>query len=427
MIWVLSSLPPTFAGINATLTMPRPEDIRLADYAYDLPEDRIARFPLAERDQSRLLVYNRGTLRHQHFYELPALLPPGSVLVFNDTKVIRARLFFRRETGALIELLLLHPETPHELALAMQAQGSVSWSCMIGRKKRWKVGEVLHRTFEVEGTPVTLSATLTDRDANVVHFRWEGDFTWAELLARLGELPLPPYLNREATEADLTTYQTVYAREEGAVAAPTAGLHFTETVLNQLREQSTGLEYVTLHVGAGTFLPVKAEHAMDHEMHVEQMIVDRAQLDRLRAALGRLIVVGTTSMRLMESLYWLAHQVWAAPETVDPARPFFIPKEYPYQQEALPDPAEALAALATWMDAHGLRRWSGETQLLILPSYRFQMCRGLITNYHLPASTLILLVAAFVGEDWRKIYDTALGAGYRFLSYGDSSLLLPRG
>ncbi|RMG65775.1 MAG: S-adenosylmethionine:tRNA ribosyltransferase-isomerase [Bacteroidetes bacterium] len=405
--------------------MSKPEDIRLADYAYELPDDRIARFPLAERDQSRLLVYAGGGIRHQHFYELPEQLPVGSVLVFNDTKVIRARLFFRRETGALIELLLLHPEAPHELALAMQAQGDVSWSCMIGRKKRWKDGEVLQRTFELEGQSVTLFATLIDRDTNVVAFHWEGAFTWAELLARLGELPLPPYLNREATEADLETYQTVYAREEGAVAAPTAGLHFTEAVLDRLRAQGMGLEYVTLHVGAGTFLPVKAEHAMDHEMHVEQMIVDRVQLDRLRAALGRLIVVGTTSMRLMESLYWLAHQLWAAPEAADPARPFFLPKEYPYQPESLPEPAEVLSALADWMDQHGLTRWSGETQLLILPGYRFQMCRGLITNYHLPASTLILLVAAFIGEDWRKVYDTALAEGYRFLSYGDSSLLLP--
>lgn len=405
--------------------MPRPEDIRLADYTYDLPEDRIARYPLAERDQSRLLVYEAGAMRHASFYALPDLLPPQSVLVFNDTKVIRARLFFRRATGALIELLLLHPETPHELA--MQATGEVRWSCMIGRKKRWKPGEVLRRTVDLAGSPLTLEARLLDRTTDVVAFSWDRPgLSWASLLAQLGELPLPPYLNRAATAADLETYQTVYAQQEGAVAAPTAGLHFTPALLERLQAQGTGLEYVTLHVGAGTFLPVKATHAMDHEMHVEQIIVDRAQLERLRTAHGRLIAVGTTSMRLLESLYWLGHQAWQAPAQLDPGRPFLLPKDYPYRHALLTPPAEALAALAAWMDGHGLTRWTGETQLLIVPGYTFRLCRGLITNYHLPASTLILLVAAFIGDDWRQVYQAALDAGYRFLSYGDSSLLLPR-
>ncbi|GAB4404189.1 MAG: S-adenosylmethionine:tRNA ribosyltransferase-isomerase [Bacteroidia bacterium] len=406
---------------------PSIDDLLLSDYDYDLPSSHIALHPAEPRDHARLLVYRGGTIRHQRFDALPDNLPPDSLLVFNDTRVIRARLYMRRDSGAQIEILLLRPVDPVDIQQAMQAQGTCSWSCMIGRKKKWKSGEVLSLSLTHEGQPVELQATLADAAQNIVRFAWQpAAIDWAALVAAIGTLPLPPYFHRAATADDLERYQTVYARHDGAVAAPTAGLHFTPAVLARLAAQGIASLHVTLHTGAGTFLPVKTDHVAQHDMHAEQMVVDREQLRRLLAHPQR-IAVGTTSMRLLESLYWLGVLLYRTPAACQPDQPFFLPKLAPYAYDAagLPSADTALQALIGWMEQHAIGRWIGDTQLLILPGYTFRLCRGLITNYHLPQSTLILLVAAFVGPAWRGIYEEALAQGYRFLSYGDSSLLLP--
>jgi S-adenosylmethionine:tRNA ribosyltransferase-isomerase len=402
------------------------QEIRLSDFHYELPEERIAQKPLNQRDQSQLLQYRSGQISHHIFTELPALLPQNSLLVFNDTRVIQARLFFRRTTGALIEVLLLTPTQPSEVQQAMQASGVCEWKCMIGRKKRWKAGEVLRREFEVQGTNCQLEVELIDRAENIVRFRWDQPaLTWAQLVEVLGKLPLPPYINREATEADLEQYQTVYARHEGAVAAPTAGLHFTETVLHGLAERGVGADYLTLHVSAGTFLPVKQDQVVAHDMHMEQFIVSRSTLENLLADEHRIVAVGTTSMRTLESLFWMGHQLLQNPNPEDQTLPLQLDQHYPYRWETanLPSLRSCLQALLNFLEKKQLPQLVGETKIIIMPGYPFQVCQGLITNYHMPETTLILLVAAFVGEDWRRIYETALQENYRFLSYGDSSLL----
>ena len=402
--------------------------IRLSDYHYDLPAERIAQAPLAERDQSNLLVYNQGNISHQVFKNLPDHLPEGSLLVFNDTKVIRARLFFRRETGALIEIFLLNPESPKEVQQAMQTRGSCVWSCIIGRKKRWKPGELLKHLIEVDGKQIHISVELIDREKNHVKLSWDDDsMPLAELLRLLGELPLPPYISRKATHLDHEQYQTVYAKRDGAVAAPTAGLHFTEHVLSEMAKKGISKEYVTLHVSAGTFLPVKHDQVVNHEMHSEQMIITRKNLEHLKEFSGRTIPVGTTSMRVIESLYWLGVELLRNPPKFTELRPFKIEKLYPYQHknETLPAAEKSLDAILKFMNGHKIETCIGETEIFIMPGYQFQMSCGLITNYHMPETTLILLVAALIGEDWKKVYQEAMDNGYRFLSYGDSSLLIP--
>lgn len=402
-----------------------PQPIRLEDYTYELPDDRIAAFPLDRRDESKLLVYRRGDIAHRVFNQLPAYVPPGSLLVFNDTRVIPARLYFRRASGALIEIFLLQPQSlDQSIHAIMGARGNCTWRCMIGNKKRWKEGEALAGEIQMPEGAVAVRAVLADREAQEVRFEWApAHYRFAELLPHLGEIPLPPYLNRKATERDKTQYQTVYARKEGAVAAPTAGLHFTEAVLDSLARQGVGLDYITLHVGAGTFQPIKAENVIRHPMHAEQIIFTRRNLEQLAQSAGQVIAVGTTSMRALESLYWYGVKLLAGQ-----AGPHvFVEKLYPYghDPQALPAAGEVFAAIGAYMEAHGLDEIFGETEILIVPGYPFRVCKGLITNYHQPGSTLILLVAAFVGEDWRRIYGEALAGGYRFLSYGDSSLLLP--
>ncbi|MEM7370846.1 MAG: S-adenosylmethionine:tRNA ribosyltransferase-isomerase [Bacteroidota bacterium] len=399
--------------------------IRLSDYHYDLPEDRIAIRPLSQRDQSKLLVYQQGEIQHHGFSAIPALLPTDALLVFNDTRVIQARLYFRRMTGALIEVLLLHPDSPSEVAQAMIATPSCRWACVIGRKKRWKPGEILKADL---GNGLSLHAELIDREQNIVQFSWDDvSCVWGDILQKMGELPLPPYLNRKATEEDLEQYQTVYAKEKGAVAAPTAGLHFTDQLLQQLPERGIKTAYVTLHVSAGTFLPVKHDRVIDHPMHAEQIIIRPEQVRLLIQHLGNIIPVGTTSLRLLESLYWIG--VWIDRQQMLPSLEKVIHLEqfYPYQvpTSELPAPVQALEAILHLIDHHQIPYLIAETHLFILPGYQFQLCQGLITNYHMPETTLLLLVAALVGEDWRNIYESAMDNGYRFLSYGDSSLLLP--
>lgn len=411
--------------------------IRLADYQYNLPDERIARFPLAERDQSKLLVYRQGAIAHRRFDQIGDFLPENSLLVFNDTKVIPARLLFRREAsadgpGALIELFLLEPVAPSVLLLeAMEATGSTTWACLIGNRKRWKE-RVGCWQLAIGNESVNVRAELVDSEKALVRFSWEpGAVSFAEILHAAGQIPLPPYLRRDATDADRLTYQTVYAQAEGAVAAPTAGLHFTDRVLTDLRERGFGEEFLTLHVGAGTFQPVKVENALDHRMHGEQVILTRQNVEHLLANLGRIIPVGTTSMRSLETLYWLGVQ-WArgagrgaGSSAPSPPAFFHVGQFEPYQTDAPPSPAEALEAVLAVMHAENRAQLVGTTEIMIMPGYRFRLCNGLITNFHQPGSTLILLVAALIGPDWRRVYDEALAHDYRFLSYGDSSLLLP--
>ncbi|MCB0855207.1 MAG: S-adenosylmethionine:tRNA ribosyltransferase-isomerase, partial [Bacteroidetes bacterium] len=342
--------------------------IRLSDYHYDLPEEKIAQKPLEKRDQSKLLVYQSGEIKHQIFTDLPDHLPKGSLLVFNDTKVIRARLYFRRETGALIEILLLNPESPREVHQAMQVTDSCVWSCMIGRKKKWKDGEILQRVIEVKGKSIAIQAELVDRENNQVKLSWNNlQLTLAQLLEILGELPLPPYISREATVKDDEQYQTVYARQDGAVAAPTAGLHFTEKVLQDLENKGISKEYVTLHVSAGTFLPVKHDQVIDHDMHSEQLIISRENIQRLKEFAGNTIPVGTTSMRVIESLYWLGVKLIQEPKAFQPDAPFKIEKLFPYQhqKDSLPTVNEALEAIEAFFSIHNLQIWTGETEIFI--------------------------------------------------------------
>lgn len=396
--------------------------VLLSDYHYELPEDRIAHYPLDRRDEARLLLYSHKTISHSNFYRLPELLSANTLLVFNDTRVIHARLHVRRATGALIEVLLLEPVKPGEVALAMATQGFCVWNCMIGNKKKWRQEEILSLTFEIDGSPLTLRLSWHDRDQDQVALGWDRtDISLAALLERAGELPLPPYFGRKAVAEDEIRYQTVYARNDGAVAAPTAGLHFTDHVLANLPPRGIGQAYVTLHVSAGTFQPVKHNDVRQHPMHREQILVHRAALEAIKSANGPIIPVGTTSMRVLESLYWFAVQVLAdAPEPLTLAQQFAYQPGHPALSRE-----QVCETLLQYMDTHNLSTLSGWTEIFIVPGYQFKICNGLITNFHLPETTLILLVAALVGEDWRRIYRSALDNGYRFLSYGDSSLLLP--
>ncbi len=397
------------------------EPILLADYHYELPEELIAIAPVEPRDQSRLLVYDKGNIAHQRFDALPDLLPANSLLVFNNSKVIPARLFFQRATGATIELLLLQPLSPAWVPLAMAACEQTVWECMVGNKKRWKPDEKLILKLNEE---VTLTAEWSDRELNHVEFTWTGNQPLAEILAQCGELPLPPYLNRRATATDNDTYQTVYSKEPGAVAAPTAGLHFSGQVMDGLEAKGIKMEQVTLHVGAGTFAPVKEADATKHQIHREQLVITRDLIIKLMKHEGPIIAVGTTSLRVLESLYWFGVkrklQLW------EPGEPLHLYQNEPYElaKEQVPL-KDALRALEAILEYAGVSQISATTEIYVYPGYEFKVIKGLVTNFHLPETTLVLLVAAFLGPDWRKVYDEALAQRYRFLSYGDSSLLLP--
>ncbi|MEZ4686002.1 MAG: S-adenosylmethionine:tRNA ribosyltransferase-isomerase [Bacteroidia bacterium] len=397
--------------------------MKLSDYHYELPASRIAVHPLAVRDQAKLLCYRGGSISHHVFTEAPALLPDNALVVFNNTKVIPARLFLYRETGARIELLLLHPIAPAEVHTSMQSSGPVQWECMIGNKKKWRDDEVIGNGRKEKGE-FSIEAKLLDREKQIVEISWDGDASFAEMVEMAGKLPLPPYLNREAEEDDFERYQTVYAAAKGAVAAPTAGLHFTDRVLEAMRKRGIGLEHVTLHVGAGTFQPVKTDDPRAHDMHVEQIHLGRANVQRLLDHEGPVIATGTTSMRVLESMYWFGLE--AAHNPGLPAdHVFFLDqnKAYLIPDNQLIDTKKSLKALLDHFDRHGLKSLTAETGIYVLPGYRFRMVDAMFTNFHLPGTTLILLVAAFIGEDWRRVYDAAMEQDYRFLSYGDSSLL----
>lgn len=398
-------------------------DISLSTYNYTLPKEKIAQHPLSRRDQSRLLVYSGEQVNHQSFFQLPDFLPPLSFLFFNNTKVINARLFFKRATGATIQIFLLEATEPFPVQLALQSTGICVWECMIGNRKKWKKEEILQ--LELPESGGVLEASWENYEQSLVRFRWsDEDRTFAQIIEEIGRIPLPPYIERETTEADLQQYQTIYSKEKGAVAAPTAGLHFTDRVFENLAQKGIQTDFVTLHVGAGTFLPIKEDDIQKHDMHSEQIIVTASNLQNLIDHEQHIITVGTTSMRVLESLYWLGVGVM---KRELPLQDFTIKKLYPYQFEAgdLPSYREVFVNLLNEMKAQNLQVIYGKTEIFIFPGYHFKVCRGLITNFHMPKSTLILLIAAFVGEDWRKIYQEALDNDYRFLSYGDSSLLLP--
>ena len=403
--------------------------IRIKDFQYDLPEGRIAKYPLPRRDQSKLLVYQSGEIGEKHFYDLPGLLPAGTLMVCNNTKVILARLHFRKETGALIEVFCLEPYRPADYALSFQQKGSVEWLCMVGNLKKWKSGP-LRRTLAVgEGRTVELCAERGEclGTSHAVRFSWDDpSLSWANLLDAAGELPIPPYLNRETEERDKETYQTVYSRVKGSVAAPTAGLHFTPEVLAELDRKGVERCEVTLHVGAGTFRPVKSESIGMHDMHTEWLSVSRKALGQLIAHGAQATAVGTTSVRTLESLYYIGCLLLQNPDASE--EELHIPQWMPYEgQNGGGDvPAtEALQAIAGYLDRHGMEALHSATQILIAPGYKYRIVRKMITNFHQPQSTLLLLVSAFIGDDWRKVYDYALRHDFRFLSYGDSSLLIP--
>ena len=409
-----------------------PRHIRISDYQYELPDDRIAKFPMARRDQSRLLIYNKGEVGEDVFCHLPGYLPKGALMVFNNTKVIQARMHFRKadangeHTGALIEVFLLEPAEPADYEQMFQTTGHCAWYCLVGNLKKWKEGP-LTRELTVNGLQLTVKATrgALHGTSHRIDFEWDAQMSFAEVIDVMGELPIPPYLNRETQDSDKTTYQTVYSKIKGSVAAPTAGLHFTPEVLADLDAHSIEREELTLHVGAGTFKPVKSELMEGHEMHTEYVSVRRETITKLLSHDCQAIAVGTTSVRTLESLYYMGVKVMRNPELTEGQ--LHVSQWEPYHTGDCPrcDAVEALRALADWMDARRMDVLHSSTQIIICPGYDYKIVRMLVTNFHQPQSTLLLLVSAFVGGDWRKIYDYALTHGFRFLSYGDSSLLIP--
>lgn len=404
------------------------QHIHISDYAYPLPDERIAKYPKPERDTSKLLLYRNGEVKEDVFRHLPDYLPEGALMVFNNTRVVRARLHFHKTTGALIEVFCLEPHTPADYQVSFATRGSVTWTCLVGNLKKWKEGR-LEREVNAAGRSFTLTAERLGPSgtAHEVRFAWsDATLTFAEVLEACGELPIPPYLNRDTEEADLTTYQTVYARVEGSVAAPTAGLHFTERVLSELDSKGIERTEVTLHVGAGTFKPVKSEEIADHTMHAEWILVSRHCLEQLLAHGAQCIAVGTTSVRTLESLYYLGvlirrHGFDATSQQLHV--PQWLPYEYAASPERKLSATEALEEIMRYLDHHGLTEIHTATQIIIAPGYDFHIVKTIVTNFHQPQSTLLLLVSAFVKGDWRRIYDYALAHDFRFLSYGDSSLL----
>ncbi|MBP5514329.1 MAG: S-adenosylmethionine:tRNA ribosyltransferase-isomerase [Bacteroidaceae bacterium] len=456
--------------------MTSPKEIQIRDYNYPLPDERIAKFPLPQRDQSKLLISDRGNISERHFADLPDLLPEGSLLVMNNTRVIQARLYFYKETGARVEILVLEPHTPKDYQVNFSTRGEVTWQCMVGGLKKWKQGP-LKAEVEIQGEkievraekrthptpplkggskPILQESPLPLREGTgvglYVTFTWDGPYTWSEVLEAMGELPIPPYLNRKAEESDKRTYQTVYSKIEGSVAAPTAGLHFTPQVLEAIDKKGIEREELTLHVGAGTFRPVKSEDIGGHDMHTEHIAVKRQTIEALIRHNGRAIAVGTTSVRTLESLYWLGRKLQktfpckegGGHQQTSQQLELHVSQWEPYEEvkdeglrmkdEGLsnsslftlhPSPLKALEALRAYMDANDLDVLHASTQIIIVPGYRYRIVERMITNFHQPQSTLLLLVSAFIGDDWHRVYDYALSHDFRFLSYGDSSILIP--
>lgn len=403
------------------------QHIHIEDYNYPLPEERIAKYPKEVRDSSKLLVYEQGKISEDSFRNLPSHLRPGSLMVFNNTRVIQARLHFHKPTGALIEVFCLEPHTPQDYQVSFSTTRKVTWCCLVGNLKKWKDGR-LERTIRVGGREVVLAAERLGVSGTgyEVAFEWGDDtITFAEVLDAIGELPIPPYLNRDTEASDLLTYQTVYSKIKGSVAAPTAGLHFTENVLADLDAHGIERNEITLHVGAGTFKPVKSEEIGDHDMHSEWIAVKRETIVRLMAHDARCTAVGTTSVRTLESLYYVGVLLHRNPEATEGE--LHVPQWMPYEYAASPErkltALEALQEIINYLDRHDLPVLHTATRIIIAPGYEFHIVRTIVTNFHQPQSTLLLLVSAFVRGDWKRIYDYALLHGFRFLSYGDSSVL----
>jgi S-adenosylmethionine:tRNA ribosyltransferase-isomerase len=397
--------------------------LHIDNYDYELPDERIAKFPLEERDHSNLLVWRNGDISHRKFFNLPEELPEGAMLIFNNTKVFRARLIMHKPSGARLEVFCLEPHAPADYENAFSVKGESQWRCLVGGLKKWKEGP-LEINFEMEGKPCRLEAYRGEQvgKSHIVTFRWDADATFGEIIEHLGRIPIPPYLNRESEEIDNTRYQTVYSRIEGSVAAPTAGLHFTPRLIDTLHAKGITTQEVTLHVGAGTFLPVKEEDATHHTMHTEHFVIELATLRSLASMVGtgRIISVGTTSTRTIESLSALGWRVMqgGSPEAERVVGQWEI-YEIPQQVEG----RELLEALVGWMEREGISSLTAATQIMITPHYHFRIIDGLVTNFHQPKSTLLLLISAIVGEGWKDIYRYAMENDFRFLSYGDSSLL----
>lgn len=400
-----------------------PQSIAIADFDYPLPDDRIAKFPLERRDQSKLLVYRGGSIAESRFDHVPDLLPPDTLLIFNNTKVIHARLFFRKPTGSTIEVFCLEPfQMP--VALSFEQRGHCTWNCFIGNNKKWKEGS-LSRQLDIHGQSVTLTATRRKAVGNawIVDFDWDGGLSFAELIDQAGVIPLPPYLHREAVSSDNERYQTVYALHQGSVAAPTAGLHFSPEVFEALRQKGIATDFITLHVGAGTFKPVSTPTIGEHEMHVEKIEISRSNIECILNHLGHTVIpVGTTTVRTIESVYWFGVKL-SRNAKLDAMH---VMQWDPYELESLSVSTEhAYKNVLQWMDEQGIEQLEGDTQLMIAPGYRYHVISGLITNFHQPKSTLLLLVSALVGDAWKECYRYALDHQFRFLSYGDSCLFLP--
>lgn len=415
--------------------------IHISDYNYDLPDSRIAKFPVSPRDTSKLLIYRHGEISDDIFYNLPKYLPKKSLMVFNNTKVIQARMHFRKETGALIEVFLMEPAAPTDYELMFQTRGECSWLCMVGNLKKWKEGSLV-RTFDVAGSTINFKATMRRDiiDAKSGGTNYWVDFAWdnpqvsfAEILDAVGELPIPPYLNRETQDSDKTTYQTVYSKIKGSVAAPTAGLHFTDKVLAAIDAAGVRREELTLHVGAGTFKPVKSVEIDGHTMHTEYVCVRRDTLQTLLDYDCCAIAVGTTSVRTLESLYYMGVKLEANPDAAE--EDLHVCQWEPYEKaDGTPvggnlidgiTPQKAISNIIAWLDKNNLKTLHSSTQIIIAPGYEYKIVKVLVTNFHQPQSTLLLLVSAFLKGDWHNVYDYALSHDFRFLSYGDSSILIP--
>ncbi len=403
------------------------ESISISEYNYHLPDERIAKYPLGKRDQSKLLHYSSGVAKVQGFFELPELLPANSLMVFNNTRVIHARLLFKKTTGATIEIFCLSPHLPKDYAQSFEQTSTNVWKCMVGNAKKWK-DEPLALALSGDGGDVTLSATKisTKGQEHQIEFCWDNaSYTFSELLEIAGNLPIPPYLNRPTEASDENTYQTVYSQIEGSVAAPTAGLHFTDDVLQRLSNKNITCAEVTLHVGAGTFKPVKAAQIGEHEMHTEFISVERNTIEKMIANQNKLIVVGTTSLRTIESLYYIGVKILKG-KILSPDN-IAVKQWEPYHDDNNKyTPKESLEGILAYMKQNNLSVLIASTQIMIAPGYQFKFIDALLTNFHQPQSTLLLLVSAFVGDDWRTIYDFAMQNDFRFLSYGDSSLLWKR-
>lgn len=406
-------------------------EVDIEEYDYLLPDERIAKYPLAKRDSSKLLVYRNGDITSSRFHSLPEYIPSGSLMIFNDSKVIQARMHFQKQTGAVIEIFCLEPHEPHDYALIFQQTRKCSWACLIGNLKKWKEGDLI-KTVNINGIDTTIFARLkqSHQESHIVEFEWDNDtITFADILDVGGELPIPPYLNRDTEEQDKETYQTVYSKVKGSVAAPTAGLHFTEKVLHDLQEKGVELNQVTLHVGAGTFRPVKTT-VSDHIMHSEFFSVRRNLIEHLLSAKGLIIAVGTTSIRTLESLYYIGEIL--EKNSNSPSLKVTQKQAYAADSNQI-SVQKALANIIAYLDKHSLNNLIAETQIMIKPGYNCRIVDALVTNFHQPKSTLMLLISAFIGDNntnhpdfdkWKSIYNYALNNDFRFLSYGDSSLLL---